>query len=156
LFELFFLQYLRDFLYLPFNMQAMLQRENLLYRELSYEIVGCAFEVFRELGPGHPEKVYQRAMATVFRERKIKFTEQYPLFVNFKSEPIANRFADFLVEEKIIVELKRGRFSFQNELEQTKGYLEMSGLQLGIIIRFTQNGAQFRRVVNLPGYQKSA
>ena len=47
--------------------QPEVRRKDLLYPELSYEIVGCAYEVFKELGYGHPEKIYQQAMAIMFR-----------------------------------------------------------------------------------------
>ncbi len=65
---------------------STLKRTDLVYPELSFIIVGCAYEVFNELGPGHTEKNYQRALAVVYEGKKIKFKEQmyYPL--KFKIE----------------------------------------------------------------------
>ena len=61
-----------------------LRREDLLYPELSYQIVGCAYEVFKEIGYGHPEKIYQQAMAIIFKEKKLNFKEQVYCNVKFR------------------------------------------------------------------------
>jgi GxxExxY protein len=144
------------FYFLILNMQAMLQRKDLLYPELSYRILGCAFSVFSEIGHGHLEKVYQRAIAKSFSEKGIKFTEQTFNQLTYKGERILTGYVDFLVEDKVVVELKRGRFSYPKELDQTLQYLKTTGLQLAIIIRFTPDGVHYKRVVNQAGYKKSA
>jgi GxxExxY protein len=131
-------------------MKATLERNDLLYPELSYKIVGCAFEVFKEIGPGHLEKVYQRALAIAFRNAGLKFTEQIRYDVEFHNEKVGFGFFDFLVEEKIIVELKRGKTYINKETDQVIGYLKTSDLKLGIIIRFTPEGARCKRLINLP------
>jgi len=77
---------------------------------LSYEIVGCAFEVYNELGPGHSERTYQKAMAVMLKKRNLNFIEQLHAPVSFKDEKLNGRFMDFLVEEKVIVELKKSEF----------------------------------------------
>ena len=81
---------------------STLKRTDLVYPELSFIIVGCAYEVFNELGPGHTEKNYQRALSAVFAERKIIFKEQeyYPL--KFKDKVIGRGFLDFSVDNKIV------------------------------------------------------
>ena len=129
----------------------MLQNDDLLYPELSYKIVGCAFDVFREIGGDHREKIYQRAMSSALRRAGLKFVEQKKQTVHYHGENVGNGFSDLLVEDKIIVELKRGKNYFEKELEQLLDYLKTSKLQLGIIIRFTPNGARFKRVVNIAG-----
>ncbi len=131
-------------------MKATLERNDLLYPELSYKIVGCAFEVFKEIGPGHLEKVYQRALAIAFRKAGLNFIEQIRYDVKFCDENVGFGFVDFLVEEKIIVELKRGKIYLKKEVDQVVDYLKKSDLSLGIIIRFTPEGARFKRLINLP------
>lgn len=83
----------------------------MLYPQLSYEIIGCAYEVFKEIGYGHPERTYQQAMAILFREKKLNFREQVYCNVKFRNIILKKRFLDFEIEGKIIVELKK-RFSF--------------------------------------------
>jgi len=77
-----------------------IRKEDLVYPELSYDIVGCAYEVWDELGPGHLEKVYQKSLAIAFREKGLTFSEQIQYPVKFKSELVGKGILDFLVEEK--------------------------------------------------------
>lgn len=58
-------------------MKTALRRDDLVCPELSYEIVGCAYEVFDELGPGHPEKAYQKYFAIVLKNKKHSFKRHY-------------------------------------------------------------------------------
>ncbi len=91
-----------------------LVRDDLVYPDLSYAIIGCAYDVFNELGPGHVQKFYQRALAKSLSLKNIKFKEQvyYPL--KFKKQIIGRAFLDFEVEEKIVVEIKKKMDSLQN------------------------------------------
>jgi GxxExxY protein len=130
-------------------MYATLKNEKVLFPELSYKIAGCAFDVFRQLGHGHIEKVYQKSLAKSFEMAGLKFIEQAPHEVKYNGEIAGKGFFDFLVEDKIVVELKRGKFNVDKEIHQTLGYLKMSKLQLGIIIRFEKEGARFRRILNI-------
>jgi GxxExxY protein len=130
-------------------MKATLERKDLLYPELSYKIIGCAFEVYNEIGPGHLEKVYQKALAIAFNKKGLAYREQISYTVSFSGEKVRRGYADFLIEEKIVVEIKRGNFYLSKELEQISGYLKTSHLQLGIIIRFTPSGVRSKRVVNI-------
>ena len=127
----------------------LLRRDDLVYPELSYSIVGCAYEVWDELGAGHMEKIYQRAMATVFGSKNIKFKEQVYYPVKFRSLIIGKGFLDFLIEDKIIVELKKdGNFSKTN-IEQVLNYIKLSNLKLAILINFTKEGVRFKRIINV-------
>jgi GxxExxY protein len=129
-------------------MKPVLRRDDLVYPELSYEIIGCAYEVLDELGPGHMEKIYQKALAIVLSTKNIKFKEQVYYPVKFRSKLIGKGFLDFLIEEKIIVELKKdNRFSKTN-IEQVFNYLKLSGLSLAILINFTKEGIKFKRIIN--------
>jgi GxxExxY protein len=130
-------------------MKAALERQDLLYPDLSYKIIGCAFDVFNEIGPGHLEKVYQRAMAIALKNKNLNYREQAPHSVSFSGERIGRGYFDFLVEEKIVVEIKRGKFYLADELDQVTEYLKMSHQKLAIIIRFTPNGVRSKRVVNI-------
>lgn len=128
---------------------STLKRTDLVYPELSFIIVGCAYEVFNELGPGHTEKIYQRALATVFEEKKITFKEQeyYPL--KFRNKVIGRGFLDFSVDNKIIVELKKDQTFTKTHIDQVVNYLKLSNYKLAILINFTPQGVKFKRLVNM-------
>jgi GxxExxY protein len=132
-------------------MQPVIQKKDLLFPELSYQIVGCAFDVFNEMGFGHPEKFYQRAFAEALRKKNLIFTEQLYLPVKFNNTTVGKMFFDFLVEEKVIIELKKNaRFSKQN-IDQVNQYLKTSGLKLALLINFSPNGVIYKRLVNEVG-----
>lgn len=128
---------------------STVKRTDLVYPELSFIIVGCAYEVFNELGPGHTEKIYQRAMAAVFEGKKIVFKEQeyYPL--KFKDKVIGRGFLDFAVDNKIIVELKKDETFNKTHIDQVVNYLKLSNYKLAILINFTPQGVKFKRLVNI-------
>jgi GxxExxY protein len=130
-------------------MKATLERNDLLHPELSYKIIGCAFNVFKQLGSGHLEKIYQKALAIAFTKSNISFVEQLKKHVFFEGENLGYGKSDFLVENKIIVELKRGSYFNPDDFDQVKKYLASNKLQLGILIRFTPDKVLYKRVVHI-------
>lgn len=130
-------------------MKAAVTKNDLLYPELSYKIIGCAYDVYNELGEGHHEKYYQRAMALLYNERKIAYKEQVYCPLKFQEKIIGKLFFDFLVEDKIIVELKKGNHFSKRHIEQVLEYLKTSNLQLAIIINFGSDKVYFKRIVNI-------
>ena len=124
--------------------------DNLVYPELSFKIVGCVYEVYNELGYGHLEKYYQKALAISFRKHALAFKEQVYFPLKFQDEIIGKGFCDFVVEDKVIVELKKkDRFTKAN-IDQVKQYLNSSKLQLAILFNFAPTSVVFKRLVNIP------
>ena len=126
----------------------MIQKQDLIYPELSYKLVGLAYNVFNELGHGHLEKIYQKAYAKELKEAGIVFKEQAPYQVIYKEEVIGNNYLDFLIEEKVIIELKRSDFYSKKHIDQVSNYIKVSNLKLAILINFTSNGVRIKRIVN--------
>ncbi len=126
----------------------MIQKQDLIYPELSYQLVGLAYNVFNELGHGHLEKIYQKAYAKELKEAGIVFKEQAPNQVIYKEEVIGNNYLDFLIEEKVIIELKRSDFYSKKYIDQVSNYIKVSNLKLAILINFTTNGVRIKRIVN--------
>ncbi|MDO9187906.1 MAG: GxxExxY protein [Bacteroidia bacterium] len=125
-----------------------LKRNDLLYPELSFQIVGCAFEVHNELGFGFKESIYQKALALALKEKKLSFAEQVHYQIKFKEQVIAKRYFDFVVEDKIVVEIKKDdKFSKAN-IDQTIDYLKTSKLKLAILINFGKEGVIYKRLIN--------
>jgi GxxExxY protein len=126
-----------------------LVREDLLYPELSYQIIGCAYDIYNELGPVHQEKYYQRALAQILKQRNIPFEEQVYSPLKFQGKVIGKLFLDFLIEKKVIVELKKGNYYSKRHIDQVLEYLRTSNLQLAIIINFGSDKVSYKRIVNL-------
>lgn len=122
--------------------------EKVIYKELSYKIVGILYEVFNELGEGYQEKYYERAVEKCFNEENIKFLRQAPYVLTMRGERIGRYYLDFLVEDKIVLELKKGNYFSKNNINQVKGYLKATGKKLGIIANFTSTGVKVRRILN--------
>ncbi|HLD30708.1 MAG TPA: GxxExxY protein [Patescibacteria group bacterium] len=118
------------------------------HKELSYEIIGVMYEVYNELGYGYQEKYYGKAIEKSFLRSGIKFRSQVPYKIVFKREVVGRYFLDFLVENKIVVEIKKGRYFSKRNIEQVKGYLRATKLQLAILVNFTPNNIKFFRVLN--------
>ncbi|MDZ4205595.1 MAG: GxxExxY protein [Bacteroidales bacterium] len=130
-------------------MKTPLLRNDLVYPDLSYLLVGYAFEVFDELGPGHSEKTYQKSYAIMLRNNNHQFEEQSYYPVRFKNEIVSKGFLDFKVDEKIIIELKKDERFSKTHIEQVLDYLKRSGLKLALLINFTKQGVKFKRIVNI-------
>lgn len=124
-------------------------RSDLIYPELSYKIIGIMFEVYNELGPGYQEKHYQKAIAEAFKKHNLSFKEQVFIPLKFQDSEIGKYFLDFIVEDKIILEIKKGERFIKTNIMQLNSYLKTTNLNLGILINFTNNGLKFKRIVNL-------
>ena len=120
----------------------------LLFEDLSYQINGALFDVYRLIGFGHKEVVYQKAVAECLKGRGLQFKEQVKADIIINGTCIGKYFLDFLVEGSVVLELK-SRSHFQSaDYRQVKAYLETTGLKLGILAAFTQTGVRLRRVLN--------
>ncbi len=131
-----------------------LSGEKLIYSDISYKVIGAAFTVYNELGFGHLEKIYQRAIAKEFQLQNVNFKEQVPYKVLYKGENVGSSFFDFLVEDKVIVELKKSDHFSKKNIDQVVNYLKVSGLQLALLINFSKNGVLHKRLVNLNKEEK--
>jgi GxxExxY protein len=121
---------------------------NIIFPELSYEIIGSAFSVANQLGWGLKEKEYQRALALELENRGLNFKEQVLIPIVYKNTRIENCYADFIVENKILLELKVVHKLGYSQAKQVLGYLKTTGIKLGILIYFTKEGVKYRRILN--------
>ena len=119
----------------------------ILYKDLSFRIVGAAMEVHRTLGPGFLEAVYEGALAHELALRGIRFERQKRLPVRYKGQLVGDYVADFVVEDQIVLELKAvSRFNPTHEA-QAHNYLAATGLRLAILLNFGAPSLQQQRVV---------
>jgi len=123
---------------------------NLEYKELSYELVGILFEVYNELGYGYKEIYYQKAIKQFLEEKHIPCKEQAPFKLSFHGKIIGRFYLDFLIDGKIVLEIKKGNYFSKRNIEQINEYLKATGMRLAILANFTLNGVKFKRIVNIP------
>lgn len=126
-----------------------MKRIDLVYPELSYRIVGILYEVSNELGAGHKEQFYQNALKIAFEKSGIKFKEQVYSPLEYKGEKIGKYFLDFLIDDKIVLEIKKDNIFKQQNIGQVYNYLKVKKLKLGILANFTRNGVKFKRILNI-------
>jgi GxxExxY protein len=110
--------------------------------------MGAVFQVFKELGYGFQEKYYHRAIATIFQELGIKFNHEVYHPIKFREKIIGRYFIDFLVDDKIALEIKVGKEFYPKDWRQLAAYLKAKNLPLGILILFTKDGVRFKRIAN--------
>jgi len=127
--------------------KARVTRGDLLYPELSYQLVGILFDVSNTLGYGYLEKYYQKAIAALLRKSKIPFKEQALVEIIVGDEVIAKGYADFIIDKKIILEIKKGDSFRKDNIDQLHSYLKMTGIELGILANFTSKGLLHKRIV---------
>jgi GxxExxY protein len=124
-------------------------RDDLVHPELSYKIIDILFDVYNKLGYGYQEKHYEKAVVVALNSAGLKYKEQLPVPLDFDGKSIGKYFIDLLVEDKVVVELKRGERVAKGNIDQVHNYLKTTGLQLGILAQFTTNGVKFRRIINI-------
>ena len=123
--------------------------ENLLYKDLSYKLVGLAYEVFNTLGSGLKEDVYGDAFEELLKKEKLKYKRElyYPIKINNKV--ISRNFFDFMIDGKIVIELKKGSQKYKEVCNQLYQYLRSADIKLGLVVRFTNDGVKIKRIPNL-------
>jgi GxxExxY protein len=126
----------------------VLERNDLIYPDLSYQIIGCAYDVFNSIGGGHKEIVYQKAMGLALKTKGMTYTEQHYYPVMYNNVVVGKNFFDFYVEEKIVVELKSASRFTKPNYDQVLNYLTVSNMKLALLISFGKEEVRCKRVVN--------
>ncbi len=123
--------------------------EELKYKDITEKIIGAAFEVHKFLGNGFQEVIYQRALAFELKKAGLEFVREIEQEIYYKDleEPIDKRRADFVVEGKILVELKAVIQLEDVYLAQALNYLKAYKLEIGLLINFGSKSIEFKRLV---------
>ena len=115
--------------------------------ELTYAINGAIFEVNRILGSGFLEKVYENALLMELKARGIGAVAQYPIKARYKDQIVGEYFADLLVEDKVIIELKTVDKIEKIHEAQLLNYLKATGIKVGLLVNFKSTKADIKRFV---------
>ena len=121
---------------------------NIILKDESYLLMGICMEVHKELGMGFKEVLYKDAIEIELKERKIHYKREREFRIEYKGKVLPHKFyADFVIDDSIILEVKSASFIVNNFVAQTINYLKASGLKLGIIANFGEKSFTHKRVV---------
>lgn len=119
----------------------------LIFADLTYKVRGAIFEVYNTLGSGHKEQVYQKSLEKELEVRKIPYKKEEKLDVKYKGERVGNYRPDFVVENKIIVEIKAVEFMPKSYEDQLIHYLKTTGFKVGLLVNLGQSRLYIKRLV---------
>ena len=113
---------------------------------ITQQIIGCAMEVHKQLGPGFQEVIYQRCLALEFSATGLRFGREIEYPIYYKGRKVGTRRADFIVDSRIVVELKALTALEDVHLVQAKNYVRAYNLEIGLLINFGGNRLEFKRL----------
>jgi len=120
---------------------------DVLYKDLSYEIISAVFEVHNILGPGFLEKVYEKALLKELALRGVQVEAQKEIKVFYKEQDVGVYYADLVVYDVILLELKAVESLTNFHKAQVLNYLKATGLKLGLLINFGKDRVESIRLV---------
>ncbi|WP_405564660.1 GxxExxY protein [Polaribacter sp. Asnod6-C07] len=121
---------------------------NLLYREETYKIIGICMEVHNQLGKGFNEIVYSDALEIELIDNNIKYSKEKKFSITYKGNILPHKYrADFIINDKIILEIKAVQCLTSSHIKQTLNYLAVSSLKLGLLINFGEDSLKYKRVI---------
>jgi GxxExxY protein len=118
------------------------------YSDITHKIIGCAMKVHNTLGNGFQEVIYQRCLAIEMEKAALSFVRELEMPLYYDGHEVGSRRADFLVEEKVLVELKAITELENVHLAQALNYLEAFQLETGLLINFGSTRLVFKRLIN--------
>ena len=122
---------------------------DLICKDETYQILGAAMAVHRELGSGFTEKVYQAALEIEFQERGIPYEREVPLHAIYHQIELKSEFIpDFICYNRIVVEIKAVKELDDIHRPQTINYTKIAGLELGLLLNFRAKSLQYERFPN--------
>lgn len=124
-----------------------IKKANILHPELSYKICGLCFEVHNQLGRFRSEKSYSDLLEQFLKRDKVAYLRESALAATFQGEGIRRNIPDFIIDDKVVVDLKAKRLITKEDYYQMKRYLEVAKKELGLIINFRQQYLSPKRVL---------
>ena len=124
----------------------MVEEAKLPYFDLTSDILGCCFEVMKELGPGLLESVYKNALLIAMRQKGLQVDVEQPYEVVFRDKIIGRYKADLVVSQTVIIELKCCDSLIREHQAQLFNYLKVSGLPIGLLVNFRRSRLEWKRL----------
>ena len=124
-----------------------MKAQNYKHSDLTGKIIELAIRVHKNLGSAYEEKLYQRALYLEFQQARLKFEREKEISINYGKVRIGKKKLDFIVEDKVIVELKKIDVIDKVHIAQVVSYLKTLNLNVGLILNFGKNKLEIKRVV---------
>lgn len=118
-----------------------------IYKELTYKIIGCLYEVHKELGAVHKEIIYHKALAIEFKNRSIPFTEEKSIDVKYKGKKIGLYRPDFIIGDKVILEIKVAPAITKAMQDQVYYYAKGTKYKLVLLVNFGTSKVGIKRLI---------
>lgn len=115
------------------------------YEQLTAAILGCCFEVINELGAGFLESVYEKALIVALAQKGFRVDSQVPMKVKFRGVVVGDFFADLVVENKVLIELKAVGRVLNDHKAQVINYLKATGVDVGLLVNFGNPRLEYYR-----------
>jgi GxxExxY protein len=118
------------------------------FESLSGRVIAAAIAVHKQLGPGFREEIYENALCIEFVKQSLRFSRQAEVNVHYEGKLVGKHALDFLVEDRIVLELKSVAVMLDVHYAQLRGYLRATGLRVGLILNFGEHPLGIKRMVN--------
>jgi GxxExxY protein len=130
------------------NMDEILQYPDTIdINEITKKIIGCAYQVSNTLGIGFVEKVYENALAHLIRKSGLAVIQQHPIKVSFDGIIVGDFYADLLVANRVLVDLKAVSMLVDEHTAQALNYLRASGFEVCLLINFGKSKIEIKRLL---------
>ena len=117
------------------------------HKELTEKIIGCAYRVYNKMGHGFLESVYEKCLMIELKKVGLQAESQKSITVEYEGESVGEFFADIVVEESVILELKSVKQIVRAHEIQLVNYLVATGLEVGLILNFAEKKVEVKRKV---------
>ena len=121
-------------------------RENLLHADITEDIIKAFYQVYNTLGHGFLEKVYENALVIVLRKMGHEVMQQHPISVYYENNLVGEYFADLVIDNKVIIELKSTKVIDASHVAQLLNYLKATRFEVGLLLNFGEK-PEFKRKV---------
>lgn len=125
--------------------------KEIIHKDLSYKIIGIVYKVYNNLGYGYQEKYYKQAIALELAKEKLAYLQEKEIKLFYENKQIGKYFIDFVVENKIVLEIKVANRFYARDVKQILGYLKSEKLKLGILVLIAPVGIKYKRIINPTG-----
>jgi len=111
-------------------------------------VIGCAMKVHQQMRSGYPEQIYHRCLIIEFSKKAIGFQQEVEMPIYYEGTLAGKRRADFLIENKVVLEIKAMAELTDAHLAQALNYLEGRNLEIGLLLNFGSKSLEIKRIIN--------
>jgi len=118
------------------------------YSEITGKTIGCAMKVHQKMRNGYQELIYHRCLLIEFKKENIAFQEEVELPIFYEGNEVGKRRVDFLIDKKVVLEIKAVSELNDTHLAQALNYLEGLNLEIGLLLNFRSKSLEVKRIIN--------